>query len=58
MADQYDGQLIDKEIDRNHQSRRLSTGTFCNVLKMRGPDQYWRIDPRWVPRCVKIYCFY
>nr|AAT73690.1 hypothetical protein [Oryza sativa Japonica Group] len=50
MADQYDGQLIDKEIDRNHRSRRLSTGTFCNVLKMRGPDQYWRIDPRWVPR--------
>nr|XP_025879710.1 uncharacterized protein LOC107280325 [Oryza sativa Japonica Group] len=50
MADQNDGQLIDKEIDRNHRSRRLSTGTFCNVLKMRGPDQYWRIDPRWVPR--------
>nr|CAH66295.1 OSIGBa0139J17.4 [Oryza sativa] len=50
MADQYDGQLIDKEIDRNHRSRRLSTGTFCNVLKMRGPDQYWRIDPRWVSR--------
>nr|CAE01945.2 OSJNBa0073L13.8 [Oryza sativa Japonica Group] len=50
MADQYDGQLIDKEIDRNHRSRRLSTGTFCNVLKMQGPDQYWRIDPRWVSR--------
>jgi hypothetical protein len=58
MAEQYDMQLIDQEIDRNHRLWRLSRGTFCNVLKMRGPDQYWRIDPRWVLRCVKIYCFH
>lgn len=53
MAARDDISLIDEVIDKHHHSRRLSQGTFCNVPKMRGPDQYSRIDPRWVPRYVE-----
>lgn len=47
-------ELIDPVIDAKHRSR-VEGGQLNETLRLRTFDDYWRLDPRWIPRYVKCF---